>query len=84
MFGAAGFSSQKAYAINNLGYGTNSKLRLQFSLFSRPGDQLALSWPGCSWFQELVPKVAGVAADHHTAGLLLEFAAWPGSPDLRP
>ncbi|HEX9541692.1 MAG TPA: FAD-dependent oxidoreductase [Streptosporangiaceae bacterium] len=30
-FGAAGFSSQKTYAINNLGYGTNSKLQLQFS-----------------------------------------------------
>jgi monoamine oxidase len=28
---AAGFSSQKTYAINNLGYGTNSKLQLQFS-----------------------------------------------------
>jgi monoamine oxidase len=30
-FGAAGFSSDKTYAINNLGYGTNSKLQLQFS-----------------------------------------------------
>jgi monoamine oxidase len=30
-FSAAGFSSQKTYAIDNLGYGTNSKLQLQFS-----------------------------------------------------
>ena len=29
-FGAAGFSSPKTYAIDNLGYGTNSKLQLQF------------------------------------------------------
>jgi monoamine oxidase len=30
-FSAAGFSAKKTYAIDNLGYGTNSKLQLQFS-----------------------------------------------------
>ncbi len=30
-FSGAGFSSPKTYAIDNLGYGTNSKLQLQFS-----------------------------------------------------
>jgi monoamine oxidase len=38
-FAAAGFDSQKTLAINNLGYGTNSKLHLQFNsrLWNQPG-----------------------------------------------
>jgi len=41
-FGSAGFSSQKTSAINNLGYGTNSKLQLQFS--SRYWNQSGKPW----------------------------------------
>lgn len=38
-FAAAGFDAQKTLAINNLGYGTNSKLHLQFNsrLWNQPG-----------------------------------------------
>lgn len=38
-FSAAGFDAQKTLAINNLGYGTNSKLHLQFNsrLWNQPG-----------------------------------------------
>src|SRR5579864_1910745 len=41
-FSAAGFSSGKTYAIDNLGYGTNSKLQLQFS--SRYWTQSGQPW----------------------------------------
>jgi monoamine oxidase len=41
-FSAAGFSSQKTYAINKLGYGTNSKLQLQFG--SRYWNLSGQSW----------------------------------------
>ena len=41
-FSAAGFSSPKTYAIDNLGYGTNSKLQLQFS--SRYWTQSGKPW----------------------------------------
>jgi monoamine oxidase len=38
-FANAGFDSQKTFAINNLGYGTNTKLHLQFNrrLWNQPG-----------------------------------------------
>jgi monoamine oxidase len=38
-FSAAGFDAQKTLAINNLGYGTNTKLHLQFNsrLWNQPG-----------------------------------------------
>jgi monoamine oxidase len=41
-FSAAGFTLAKTYAIDNLGYGTNSKLQLQFS--SRYWNQSGQPW----------------------------------------
>jgi monoamine oxidase len=41
-FSAAGFSAKKTYAIDNLGYGTNAKLQLQFS--SRYWNESGKPW----------------------------------------
>jgi monoamine oxidase len=50
-FSAAGFSSEKTYAINNLGYGTNSKLQLQFSsrYWNRRGQPWGIANDGTTY-----------------------------------
>jgi monoamine oxidase len=50
-FSAAGFSSQKTYAIDNLGYGTNSKLQLQFSsrYWNRSGKPWGIANDGTTY-----------------------------------
>ena len=50
-FGAAGFSSRKTYAIDNLGYGTNSKLQLQFSsrYWNLPGQPWGIANDGTTY-----------------------------------
>jgi monoamine oxidase len=50
-FSAAGFSSGKTYAIDNLGYGTNSKLQLQFSsrYWNLPGQRWGIANDGTTY-----------------------------------
>jgi len=50
-FSAAGFSAKKTYAIDNLGYGTNSKLQLQFSsrYWNLPGKPWGIANDGTTY-----------------------------------
>jgi monoamine oxidase len=76
-FGGAGFSTQKTAAIDNLGYGTNSKLQLQFSsrYWNRSGQAWGIASNGSTYvdtaFQGGWESTRGQAG---ASGIMVRFA----------